>query len=398
MADLTDKQAAQSVKIVGADTSGVETTPLAVDNSGNAQVRSTQLPSSLGQKTASESLAVVNASSGGSTTASVAAPVSNLIGGVYLASQPTLTDGQQIGVQVDQYGRLLVASATISALPAASFSNQQAINTGVTYYATFTVSQKLAIKQFYAGGKGIGKQTLARYSSTATQYINSGNFELTTDFGISTDTNKWYWTSVAGTGSIARSNTQFYTGAYSAALTFSNSSGNNAQGVKQTFTSAQDITSWRYITAQFYNVLAAGGGYTRTISIILTDSGGNTRTYSVSGASTASPFNTNGWIKITGEIENPTSATGIFDATLVASIELRMNDSANKSGTVYWDTVQFEGQLSSQYPIYHAANTSFNLILDPVLVLNNGDEIVIIQANGDTTRKEYFGLAGGVSV
>lgn len=299
---------------------------------------------------------------------------------------------------VDDQGRLVTTTQVISSLPAAKISALTAINAGLTVYTSYIATVRLALKQFYAGGTGIGKQTLYKYVAATTQFLNAGDFELAANFGVSTDVDKWFWTSVAGAGSIAQSSTQKFTGNFSAGLTFTNSSGNNAQDVKQVFSALQDMSSWRYISAQFYNTVSAGGAYTRTISIILTDSGGNTRTYSVSGLSTASPFNTAGWIQILGEIENPTSATGTFDLSSVASITLRMGDSANKAGTVYWDTVRFTGALTNIYPIYHDANRTFDVTVDPVVVLEIGDQILLAQKNNDATRKEYFASTSGVAL
>ncbi len=281
----------------------------------------------------------------------------------------------------------------VSSLPAASITSDLFINTGVTMYTSYTAAQNLALKQFYAGGTGIGKQALFQYAPSTTQFVNAGDFETPADINTT-----WVWIS-GGAGSIASSTAQFFTGARSVALTFTNSSGGNAQGVKQTFSAVQNLSTWRYVTAEFYNVVSVGGAYTRTISIILTDSGGSTVKYDLSGLSTSSPFNASGWIKLTGELLNPTSFTGTgFDYTQVVSIELRMTDSANKAGTVYWDTVQLEAQLTPIIPIFHAANTSLNVVIDPVVVLNSGSQIVMQQTNLDATRKEFFSLVSGVAL
>jgi hypothetical protein len=283
----------------------------------------------------------------------------------------------------------------VSSLPAATFSHQQVITNGTTRYTVFTASQKLAIKQFYAGGTGIGKQVLYSYLPSNTQFLNSGDFETTGDV-----TNWPYFSNGgAGTGTVALSNAQAFTGTHSESVTFSTSDANHSNGIKQTFSPVLDISGWRYITAEFFNTLSSGGAYTRTISIVITDSNGSTRKFDVSGSSTASPFNASNWIKITGEIANPTSSTGTnFDVTSVVSIELRMVDSANKSGTVYWDTARLEAQITPVFPIYHQANVSFNIAIDPVFVMNVSDQILLAQTNNDTARQEYYALAGGVSI
>ncbi len=328
-----------------------------------------------------------------------------------IASIIPLNGASHIRVRVSAYtsgtaNALLRATATrgvnqsisstqiVSSLPAATITSDILINSGVTRYTTYTATQNIAIKQFYAAGTGIGQQRLFYYSPSTTQFLTGGDFEAAGDVGTT-----WLWTSAAGTGSAAQSTAQAFTNTHSAAITFSNSSGTNAQGLKQTFSSPLNMSVWRYVTAQFFNVVSAGGAYTRTISIILTDSSGSTQKYDLSGTSTTAPFNASNWIKISAEIENPTSFTGTgFDTTQIASIELRMTDSANKAGTVYWDTVQFESSMTLIIPIFHTANDSVNINIDPVALLNNGNQIIIAQANSDTTRNEYFALVGGVGL
>ena len=316
------------------------------------------------------------------------------VGGVYNSTLPVVSSGSRVDLQLDSSGRLLTSTTITSQLPAASFTNNPTINSGVTVYTVFTASQKLALKQFYAGGTGIGKQELYSYAPSNSVFITGGDFEVAGDVGTT-----WVWTSVGGTGSAAQSTTEAFTGTHSAAITFSNSAGNNAQGLKQTFGTVQDMSGWRYVTAEFFNTVSTGGAYTRTISIVLTDTGGNTKLFTVSGLSTASPFNASNWIAITGEINNPTTITGSgFDNTQVVSIELLMTDSANKTGTVYWDTVKLSAQLTPIFPIYHQANASFNISIDPVFVMNIGDQVIIAQTNNDSSRKEYFAAANGVSL
>lgn len=283
--------------------------------------------------------------------------------------------------------------SVVSPIPAATISNQQSIGSGVTAYTLYTATQKLAMKQFYAGGTGIGKQELFSYVSGTTSFVNAGDFES------SGDVSNWVYTTNGGTGTLAFSTAQHNTGSGSMLLTFSSSDANHLNGAKQTFSPTLDVSVWRYISAYFFNVVSTGGAYTRTITIILTDSNASTRSYVVSGLSTVSPFNGSNWINILGDIANPTSSTGtIFDPTKISSIELRQSDSANKTGTGYWDTVQLIGALTPLFPIYHAANTSFNLPIDPVIVLNIGSSVAISQTNNDASTKEYYALVGAVSI
>lgn len=82
----------------------------------------------------------VLADSQGSATGGTAGTQSTLAGGIYKAAPPTLTDGQQVGLQTDANGQLKVtvsgggsnacASATGSAVPSAACAN--GINVGGT--------------------------------------------------------------------------------------------------------------------------------------------------------------------------------------------------------------------------------------------------------------------------
>lgn len=88
MADLTDLQAAQSVKIAGANpSSGVEDNYLEVDSNGNAKVITT---------------------SAGPVTPGTVATNSNLTGGQFNSTPPTLTNTQQASLQLTSAGRLNV--------------------------------------------------------------------------------------------------------------------------------------------------------------------------------------------------------------------------------------------------------------------------------------------------
>lgn len=375
MGDLTDIQAAQSVKIAGADPStGAESFWAQVNSDGSVVTRDQS-----------------NADSAAGTVATK----SGLIGGQYKATLPVLTDGQQVAIQTDKNGRLLTATAVVSSLPAATFSNQSAINAGVTKYTAFTASQKIALKQLYAGGTGIGRQALYSYVPATVQFVPFGDFET------NGDVSNWPYFSFggSGTGSAALSTAQFFTATHSVAMTFTTSDANHSNGVKQTFSAVQDFSQWRYITAEFFNTVSVGATYTRTISIVLTDSNGSTKKFDVSGLSNASPFNASAWIKITGELTNPTSSTGTsFDLTAVASMELRMVDSASRAGTVYWDTARLEASTVPIFPIYHYSNTSFNIPIDPVVVLQIGDQILFAQTNNDSTKQEYYIFSGGVGI
>lgn len=327
----------------------------------------------------------------GSASGGTAGTSSYLVGGKYVSTAPSLVNGDQVAFRVDGLGRLINSvDVGISTLAAFSSKALNAINPGATVYTSYTAVGSTAVNRFYAGGSGIGKQTLYLSTPATTSFVTGGDFEAAGDCGTT-----WIWAS-GGTGSVAQSAVQANTGTKSCALTFSNSSGGNAQNVQQTI--SLNATAYRYLNAAFYNVVSAGGAYTRTISIILTDTSANTRTYSLSGLSTSGVFSVSGWIPLQADIENPTSSVGTFDPTAVASVKLNLNDSANKAGTVFWDTVRFSNSLTTLFPIYHSANSSSSITLNPVTVLANGDQIIVGQQNNDTVRKEFFSLVGGVSL
>lgn len=87
MADLTDLQAAQTVKIVGSDSSGVETNAVAADSSGNLQVISP---------------------AHGPVTPGTVATKSELGAAQYNTTPPTATNGQQVAFQATVDGKLKV--------------------------------------------------------------------------------------------------------------------------------------------------------------------------------------------------------------------------------------------------------------------------------------------------
>lgn len=96
MADLTDIQAAQSVKIVGVNSTGVETNPVNADVNGNLQVVPTNA---------------------GPVTPGTVAGSSGLAGGQFNTTLPTLAPGQQSALQLDSSGRLLIAAVLVDGYP-----------------------------------------------------------------------------------------------------------------------------------------------------------------------------------------------------------------------------------------------------------------------------------------
>lgn len=89
MADLTEQQSSQAVKITGADSTGIETNYVNADANGN--------------------LKVIETSAGPVTPGTVAAN-SDLIGGQFNTALPVLTNGQQSALQTDTNGKLWVVN------------------------------------------------------------------------------------------------------------------------------------------------------------------------------------------------------------------------------------------------------------------------------------------------
>lgn len=91
MADLTEQQSSQAVKITGANTSGVEDNYMEVDANNNAKVIQT---------------------SAGPVTPGTVATNSELVGGQFNTSLPTLSNTQQSAIQLDSSGRQIIAPLT----------------------------------------------------------------------------------------------------------------------------------------------------------------------------------------------------------------------------------------------------------------------------------------------
>lgn len=316
-----------------------------------------------------------------------------LIGGQFNQILPIATDTQQLSFQLDGRGRLITAGITLDPLPAAEIINDTFIAANKTTYTMYTATQKLAIKQFYATGSGIGKQSLWFYHPDVTQFSEYGDFESADDVA------QWTKINNGETSTLSYSTEQAYTGTGSAKVVFLKSDNNNNTILRRTFSPTMDLTVWKTITAAFYNNLPEGGKVTRTISIIITDSAGSTRSYSVSGLTNAAPFNASGWISIIGDLRNPTTSVGVgFDLSDVVSLDLKFVDSGNKAGTIYWDSVIQKEEMNIILPIFHQANMGLNINIDPVKVLEIDDQVIITQTSLDTTRKEFFSLAGAIAI
>jgi hypothetical protein len=280
----------------------------------------------------------------------------------------------------------------LSPLPGFIARHNAVNQAGSTVWTQHTMTERIAITQFLFGGRGIGQASLFRMNPSSQSQVPNGGFNS------SGDVSAWTNVGVGDSAAIAwvYSTAQFYEGTGSASHTFTKSDGNNFPAIMYTWSTPQDLSSWRYISARVRVTVATGGNQTRTASIILTDSLGSTRTYSLAGTTTTAPFNTEQWLQILGEIANPTSSTGTFDAYNVVSITLKLQDGGNKTGTVYWDDPRLIEQATLVERIYISANTTFSLPLNPTEIFEIGDVLALACTNNDVTAREFTCAAKGV--
>jgi hypothetical protein len=247
------------------------------------------------------------------------------------------------------------------------------------------------ITQIQSGGERDGSVTLYRQNLLATSLILNGG--LNSAFDVS------QWPRTNGTLSAPTpdfSTIQKFEGAGSMRWNYSASA--SLIQCRQTFATPQDFSIWRYLSARFFN--DAVTGVTRTISITLTSISGATRSYSLSGLVGSAPFLPNTWVKITGELEIPTATTGAnFDLTSITSIAVAMQDSANRTGTVYWDAVSFEGSLDIRQRVFFPEKQSTpSIALVPALSLNAEDSILVVTKNLENQRGDFATFVRGVLI
>jgi len=299
-------------------------------------------------------------------------------------------DGYVQNLHVDSSGNLQVVS--VSAVGTSTTRRiSQNIATNVTIYNDYTVpvGQTLSVSSYYMGGGSAGRSTLAKHTSANVAFITNGDFENGTQVAA--------WAAVTGsfTAPTPDSNsTQFQTGAASMRWTYANSA--TALARRQTFTPVIDLSGYRYLRVKFFNDAATGT--TRTISIIVA-SGTPTRTYSLSGTLGSAPFTANTWITLTADLDNPTTSTGTgFDLTAVSTITLQMQDAANKTGTVYWDTLRQEDQLDVRHRLYTSTGDTVSAPLNPVETFNASESVYLIARNIGNTTNEYTAIWSGTLV
>jgi hypothetical protein len=304
--------------------------------------------------------------------------------------------GNYKNVATDDDGRLLISgqSALISPLPSIKVVERRVLAASQVYAFTTNITQDTAIKEFTFGGRGPGEGMFGRYLAADTEQVPGGDFESSGEVSL------WLASGVGDSSAVSPtySTTQAFTGTGSAQMVFTKSDHNNYAEMTHTFSTPKNLDQWRYVESRFYNDPPAGGTTTRTISVILTDSLGNKRFYSISGQSNVAPMNVAGWIQILREISIPTSQIGTtFDINNVVSISLRIQDANNKAGTIYWDSVKFIGTLDIIQKIYTNGNT-IPLQFDPVVIFDAGEVMYLALRNNDTTAKEFQLTVAGVDI
>jgi hypothetical protein len=290
---------------------------------------------------------------------------------------------------VDTSGRLKVVQAAAGGTQLVQRITKQ-IAAGGLNYIDYTVpsGKQWQVSLFYGGGDVPARHSLVKHDTAAFTVIPNGDFETAGEVTA--------WAAVTGsfTAPTPDSNgTQFKNGTKSMRWTYASSA--TALQRKQTFSPVQDFSGYRYLRVWFFNDAATAAN--RTISVVLT-SGTPTRTYSLGPLALGSaPFTANTWIELICELENPTTVTGTgFDITAVDSISLKMQDSANKSGTVYWDYVRLVDSLDIKHRIYSGAdNTAPGLNLSPAETFIQNETVYIVSKNTGTSKGEISTLASG---
>lgn len=286
----------------------------------------------------------------------------------------------------------LGSSTLLSPLPAFIARNNKILIAGSNVETNYTMTEDIALVDFHFGGTGAGQASVFRVDTDAEEFIPGGGFNSSVDVGM--------WTN-AGLGSSSLltwtyNTSQFVEGSGSAALTFTQSDSNNFPAIKYTWSTPKDVSVWHEVQAYVRVTVAAGGGQTRRVQIILTDINAATRVYEITGTTTTAPFNTEQWLQILGVISTPTSQTGTFDPYNVSSITLKLLDGGNKTGTIYWDNIKFLHSKDLIERIYIDANSTFQLVLNPVEVFNIGEVLGIQMKNNSATINEFTVTAKGV--
>jgi hypothetical protein len=264
------------------------------------------------------------------------------------------------------------------------------INAGASDFYEYVVppGNSMELHNYYSGGLGGGVASLIKHNDATVQVITNGGMETAPEVAA--------WAAVTGTFTAPSpdpSAVQVSFGSFSQRWIYASSS--TALQRKQTFSSPIDVTGWRYIRASFFCDAPAGGNFTRTVQIIL-GSNGSTRVYTTTIVNPQ--LLTPAWNELVCEIDNPTSITGTtFDPTQVSDISIYMKDSANRTGTVYWDYVRFQDSITVLHRVYLLGGLSSPQIqISPSEVLAAGEKIYMAVRNTGAARTEFTSVVKGV--
>lgn len=297
----------------------------------------------------------------------------------------------------DSEGRLITTSELLSPLPSFQFTSRRVIGSLATVYTTKLITARTAMKQFTLGGRAACESQLGKYvaSTTALTGNGTGGFNSTSD--VSAWTNSGIGANAANTWTYATD--QFFAGTGSAKQTFTASANNDYPEITYTYSTPQDLSVWKEISARVRVTVAAGGNQTRTVSIRLR-SGTAIAIWQVVGSTTTSPFNVEQWVQVFGDLTAPhaTAGTGTFDLNNVDSISLRLQDGGNKAGTIWWDDVRFNGSISNIVKIYTAAGTTVNDLFDPVVIFEANETAIVVTRNNSAGAAEIQTYLAGVSI
>lgn len=293
----------------------------------------------------------------------------------------------------------LITSGTseiLSPLPSISLTSRRALAPNASFFTSQIITEKTAIKELNVGGRVASEAMLAKYLPNVTEFVPSGDFETDTDVANWTNTGN----GDSGSATWVRNTTQFVTGLSSASLTFTRSDGNHYPELSYIFPEPVDLTKWRYLRAHARVTVATGGGQSRTISIRVNSTNNTaTRIWQLVGTTNTAPFNVAQWFSFVCELENPqlTIGSGVFDINRVNSISIRLQDGGNKSGTFFIDNVNFLSEIIPLSKIYSQGPT-VQLRFDPVIIFDINDEIALFQRNNSNLTGEIQAGTSGVKV
>jgi hypothetical protein len=342
MADLTDTNSAQSVKVIGADSAGVEQTPVQSTSNGGLH---TNLRNNAGTE-------------------------------IGTATNPIYVSGNAV------------------VAPSLKLTKRSVLASNASTNTQQTIVSRTGIKELHLGGRASCEGFLAKYVAAATSQIPSGGFNSSGQVAAWTNTG----IGASAVGSWAYATDQFVEGTGSAKYTFTASANNDYPELTYTYSTPFDMSGWKKINGRVRVTVAAGGAQTRTVQIRLT-SGTAIRIYSITGTTNTAPFSTEQWQLIDIDLETPssTAGTGTFDINNVNSVSLRLQDGGNKAGSIWWDDIKLVGSLDIIEKIYTPSDTN-QLIFDPIIIFEIGETVYLSMTNNSATSTEIQISTSGVNI